>query len=139
MAEHKRGNNETGHENAPRFVTYALIILTGALIYLCVSFYREFSQLPRLQIPANRLGWIFPFRRRLPLAQSDVSMIQSWMTFDYINRVFNIPADYLRTALHVSDSAYPRIPLSRYAKNHAVDPAAFLDQVKNAVRARFAP
>jgi hypothetical protein len=127
------------HGHHSRYVTYGLILLGIAFILLCVSFYEEFNQLRHLQILRFQQGWISAFRSRAPLTQDDVSMIQPWMTFDYVNRVFNIPPDYLKTALHVSDAAYPRISLSHYAKSHAINSAVFVEQVKTALRAHFAP
>lgn len=64
------------------------------------------------------------------LAPSD---IQSWMTFGYINFVFELPTDYLKTAADISDPRYPNIQIARYARMHTVDVNEILANVKQAV------
>jgi hypothetical protein len=71
------------------------------------------------------------------LNAQNVDLISSWMTFDYVNKIFNLPADYLKSALAISDAGYPRIPISRYEKNHKLDAVQFLAEVKNTVADYF--
>jgi len=43
-------------------------------------------------------------------------VIAPWMTFDYINVIFSLPPDYLKTALLITDPTYPNLRIERYAK-----------------------
>jgi len=72
------------------------------------------------------------------LTGKNTDLISAWMTFDYINRIFALPADYMRTALAISDAGYPRMSISRYAKNHKLDQNEFLTEVQKTVANYFA-
>ena len=63
--------------------------------------------------------------------------IQPWMTFNYINVVFRLPADYLRTELKLTDPNYPRISIGRYAKRNKLNAEELFNSVKAAVDARI--
>src|ERR1035437_6268606 len=49
-----------------------------------------------------------------------LAQLASWMTFDYINVVFGIPPDYLKTNLNITDPGYPNIRIDRYAKHNGI-------------------
>jgi hypothetical protein len=67
----------------------------------------------------------------LPLAD-----IQPWMTFDYLNHVFNLPPEYLRQSLNISDPAYPRLQIGHYTREKKIDTTVFLNAVRQAIRNR---
>jgi hypothetical protein len=71
--------------------------------------------------------------RRPPFQRPDATRIQSWMTFEYLDRVFGMPPDYLKDALDVADARYPRVSIRRYARDAKIDEAAALARVKRAV------
>ena len=71
------------------------------------------------------------------LTDKNVDLIASWMTFDYINKIFALPADYLKNALAISDTGYPRVSVSKYAKVHKLDQAGFLAEVQKSVASYF--
>lgn len=71
------------------------------------------------------------------LTDKNTDLISQWMTFDYVNRIFNLPADYLKNTLAISDTNYPRIPISRYEKDHKLDTTQFLAEVKKTVADYF--
>jgi hypothetical protein len=52
---------------------------------------------------------------RRPRATVQAQQIQSWMTFRYINYVFNLPVDYLSGKLNIKNSGYPNITIVQYA------------------------
>ncbi|MDD2565782.1 MAG: hypothetical protein PHZ26_04400 [Candidatus Gracilibacteria bacterium] len=64
---------------------------------------------------------------------NDVNFIESWMTFKYINVIFKIPEEYLKTKLYIVDKKYPNIPLGKYARNSKIENTIFLNQVKELV------
>lgn len=124
------------HQNFKRPINRALIAISvlGALLLAALvwfgsdvfSLYRKGDITPAFQRMHHRTGI-----RPLPIA----SEIQGWMTFRYINYVFNLPANYLDSKLNISDPHYPNITLNKYAGAHALGQAAFLLSVKNAVEA----
>jgi len=65
---------------------------------------------------------------------ADVDYIDVWMTFQYINFVFDIPEDYLKGALHIKDPHYPNLPIGRYMKSNNLDKSVWLEEVKRMVR-----
>lgn len=61
------------------------------------------------------------------------SEIQPWMTFSYLNFVFKLPVSYLQNTLHISDTRYPNIQISRYARMNHLNLSQFLNAVQQAV------
>ena len=117
-----------------RYIKYLLIILVVVFIALAVFFVIRFRSLHRQQIMhiwESHISQIL--QRRAPLPTSDTGVIRSWMTFDYINKLFNLPTDYLKTKLNVSDPNYPQITVYGYAKKEKIDQTTFIDKVINAV------
>jgi len=59
--------------------------------------------------------------------------IQSWMTFSYLNFVFKLPKDYLRTTLNINTSKYPNISIQKYTKLSNLDTNNFISQLKESI------
>lgn len=47
--------------------------------------------------------------------------ISQWMTFDYINKVFNLPNEYLKIELNINDTSYPFITVKHYSIKENLD------------------
>jgi len=118
------------------------------VIVLCIAIFFSFSFSVREYMRIHRSNIIAMYRQQITqkiirnhgtLTEKNVDLISSWMTFEYINRIFALPADYLKNSLAISDVQYPRIPISRYAKNHKLDETQFIAQIKMAVGAYFLP
>ncbi len=127
---------EPNHRNQrlARQVKYTLIILAIILAVLVVFFVLQYRALRRAQIMNAREFFIASFvKYHGPLTASDVGLIRSWMTFDYLDKIFNLPPDYLRTRLSIADPHYPQLSLGGYARSRSLDPTAFLNQVEIAV------
>ena len=75
-----------------------------------------------------------PLHSPQPLGIGDAGTIQSWMTFDYINKVYHLPENYLQTTFGVSDSQYPALTLQMYALGKGINPVLFDSTVQSAVR-----
>lgn len=75
----------------------------------------------------------FQTHRRKPVSSNDVRYITSWMTFDYITKVFNLPDIYLKESLAVDDARYPFLTLSDYSKKINTSDGIFVDLVKKSV------
>ena len=98
-------------ERAIRVTLIVLSITTAILLAFLVRDYRT-THRPYFS------------RTHAPLTASDVSIIQSWMTLDYVNRIFALPPDMLKTTLSITDARYPRMPV-----------ATLLQRTKDAVQA----
>ena len=59
--------------------------------------------------------------------------IGEWMTFSYINQIFNLSPDYLSTALTIQDTRYPHLTISQYEKAKNLNDTDFLKQVQGSV------
>jgi hypothetical protein len=117
-----------------------LIFLALVLIILIVQLWRQYTFIQRAQTMQVLRGHISQevqqltaLRQRGPLTAADVSYIQAWMTFDYINTAFNIPPSYLSNYVH--SSLYPHLSISHYARETATSSAALITDVAGAVRA----
>ena len=113
---------------------YLLVLVVSMLLLILalVFFYKPFY----LYRPAHRF-WSTHSHRTLGV--NDVNMIQPWMTFNYINKVFRLPVDYLKNTLDISDSHYPNIPLEDYAEKEKTKTADFTTKVQEAVHSYLTP
>jgi hypothetical protein len=59
------------------------------------------------------------------------------MTFDYIDRAFALPAQYLQSSLNITDSRYPRLTIAEYAQDAKTSQSATLMSVQNAIRSYY--
>ncbi len=113
---------------------YLLVLVVSMLLLILalVFFYKPFY----LYRPAHRF-WSTHSHRTLGV--NNVNMIQSWMTFSYINKVFKLPTNYLKNTLNISDSRYPNIPLEDYAEKAKIKTADFTTKVQDAVHSYLTP
>ena len=117
------------------YIKYAIIFLAILLLVLCFFLVREYTALRRAQIiSARELQLSALFKANGPLTASDVTIIRSWMTFDYINKLFNIPSDYLKNTLSISDSSYPQLSLYSYANYQHVNVTTVVSEVESSTR-----
>ena len=85
-------------------------------------------------VEINRPINIQSVHRREPWGVNDLSRVQGWLTFDYLNFVFRLPPTYLESKLPASDNRYPNISIDHYADRHALGHPQFLVIVKSAIR-----
>ena len=65
---------------------------------------------------------------------SDIQYIDAWMTFAYVNFIFDIPESYLKDWLRIDDKNYPNLIIRRYAKSRKLDKAGLVNEIKKLVR-----
>ena len=122
-------------DGARRYIKYAIIILVVALVLLGVFLVGEYRSLRKAQIiSARELQLSAILKNHGPLTASDINIIRPWMTFDYINKLFNLPPDYLKTQLSISDVRYPQLSLSGYANYIHLNIATFTSEVTSTLR-----
>lgn len=110
-------------------IKFYFLILGGSIMILILAlvfFYKPIY----LYRPAHRF-WLSHLHRTLTI--NDTNSIRSWMTFDYINKAFKLPVDYLKNTLNISDSRYPNIALEDYAEKEKINKASFTTNVQEAV------
>jgi hypothetical protein len=115
---------EPSSNRAERYIRYTLIILGAFLVVFLVFLIAQYQVLRREQIAARHHG---------PLPVADANFIRPWMTFDYVNKLFMLPPDYLQMQLHITDRRYPRITLSSYASSNHLVQSVFVAEVEYAV------
>jgi hypothetical protein len=121
--------------------SYLKIILAIAaviLFVLCVLLVQEYHHLRRLDYIAAHGSVLRALRAHEPLGVNDAGSIQTWMTFDYVNHLFALPAQYLQTDLAITDSRYPHLTIAEYAEDQHLEQSTFLAQVQNAIRSYLA-
>ena len=117
------------------YIKYAIIFLVILLLVLCIFFVRDYISLRRAQIvSARELQLSALFKAHGPLTASDVTVIRPWMTFDYINKLFNIPPEYLKNALSISDPSYPKLSLYGYANHQHANITIVVSDVESSTR-----
>ena len=124
-------------ERMEKYLKIITGIAVAVLIVLCGLLVREYQHLRRIDSFAARGSFLAALRAHGPVNGSDAGSVQTWMTFDYINHLFSLPPEYLRTSLTVTDSRYPRLTITAYAVSQHIERSVFLVQVQNAIRAYF--
>jgi len=122
-------------------LTAVLLGLVCLLLVLCGVLFWRYRRSPHAHF-GNPYQAIMASlaRKHVSLGVADIdTVVQPWATFDYINTLFKLPPAYLQTQLSITDSHYPRVHLSRYAKSKNIDANVFLAQVKEAIRSYLAP
>jgi hypothetical protein len=113
-----------------------IVLLLVVLLCLLTSLVRQYRQIQHLDYiqTARSQHSLNAIHGNGPVNVKDTSQIQTWMTFDYVNHVFNISPDYLKKHLFITDTKYPRITISQYAKNVGIDKTIALQQVQQFVK-----
>ena len=119
---------------AHKYVLAVMVILLAVLVYLCFLLVHEYKDIRATEVSRGH-SFQLAHRTVRTLTAADTKNITSWMTFDFINRVFHVPADYLQNTLQITDIKYPGISLGVYARNHALDEVTFMGQVQTEVAA----
>ncbi len=118
-----------------RYIRYALIIFAVVLLALVVFFVAQYESLRRAQlINARHFEMSQLLAHHAPLPTSDAgTVVRSWMTFQYLNKIFALPTDYLKTQLQISSASYPRLTISSYVKTANFNEATFISRVDAAI------
>lgn len=121
-------------KNEKPYIKYTLVILGIIFIVLLFFMAREIRHLNHSEIISAREIHISNIlKSHGPLTESDIGIVASWMTFDYVNKLFAIPPTYLETTFEISNSRYPQISLSGYARSKGVSSAFVVGKVESAL------
>lgn len=119
---------------ANRHIPFVLVLLILILLVLIMTFIKEYEGVKKLETLSPHETFASILKHRGPFTANDVPLIQGWMTFDYVNKIFGLSSNELETNLGITDTSYPRETLFRYAERHHVNTAVFVDEVQGAVR-----
>ena len=67
----------------------------------------------------------------------DPMKIEPWMTFKYVNVVFELRDDVLKNALKIDDASYPNLPIGKYVKKTGANRDEFLKSLRETVKANW--
>ncbi|MBM3271735.1 hypothetical protein FJY94_00390 [Candidatus Kaiserbacteria bacterium] len=107
-----------------------LAALTGILVLLTIMLWREYRSIPPLSA-GKRTEWVGARHGGSLSVPTDV--LRPWMTFEYVNRIFALPPEYLRKVLGIDDTRYPRMSVASYAKHTGLSPEAVIDRIADAI------
>ena len=119
-----------------KIIFAAMVAVVIVLFALLISEYQHIQQLENINAHDSLFAALHGHGT---LSISQASLVQPWMTFDYINHLFTLPPTYLQTTLGIKDSRYPRLTLHEYAEDAGLNEAVFLAKAQNAVRSYTAP
>jgi heme/copper-type cytochrome/quinol oxidase subunit 2 len=130
----KHPENPRNHRTE-RYIRYTLTILAVLLLLLVVFFVAQYESLRRAQIISMRQFHVSQLlERHAPISVTSASVVRSWMTFDYINRLFALPPDYLKNNVPITDLQYPKLTISSYVKKNGLNQTTFLDELDATIR-----
>lgn len=119
--------------HSDRYIYLVMAVLAIVLVVLFAALIKQYIDLRQAQILNDRAVHLSFTGRRIPLPTDRAGLVQPWMTFDYVNRIFGLPPQYLVSALKIDSTAYPRVPLYEYAEKRGLSPTVFTKDVQNAV------
>jgi len=130
----------TSDRKRHQHITYAVIFLAIVLAVLLIFFVRDYMRLRKAHLIGIReILLMTAINNRGPVTAADISFVSPWMTFGYLNQLFDLPPDYLQSELKISDPEYPNLSLASYASRDHIALAMFMGQVTAALENHFAP
>ncbi len=117
------------------FFILAIIGLTLFASHMIIISYRDLQEIGVFEVSSSprAMPRLSPRRQRFTPTPSDVDLIQGWMTIAYINRMYGLPADYLKTQLNLTNPKYPNIVIEDIAKQKKMTTNALVEQLKQRV------
>ena len=114
----------------------AIVIgLVALLVVLSLFLLGQYFALRRASlISAHELWLSTVLHEHGPITANDVSFIRSWMTFDYVNKLFGLPPGYLEDRLSITDPRYPQMSLGSYASHNHIDLADLTSELDAAIK-----
>ncbi|MDB5238122.1 MAG: hypothetical protein JWM46_392 [Candidatus Kaiserbacteria bacterium] len=107
-------------------LTLLCLILLAASAYL---FFNDALAMRRAGFLSGPRGW---HQARTPETAPTATGIRAWMTFDFINDIFDLPPDYLKNTLSIRAAAYPKLTVAQAAKLEGIPQDEFLLKVQAA-------
>lgn len=110
----------------------ALLLLSLLLLLSWLSV-QEYQYLHTRDAIGSYHNIVKNFNTHKVMSIIDIKSIRIWMTFRYINSIFNLPPSYLKDKLKISNPKYPDVSLGTYSKSQKINPNILLDSVKKLI------
>jgi hypothetical protein len=110
-------------------ILWSLLVFTVLLMVFLVKTYQLKNKPHLLSLQES-----IRTHRRKPPTVNDLTYLSSWMTFDYINKLFNLPETYLEQSLQVNDPKYPFLTVEQYAKKTNINTVVVIENIQKYVR-----
>jgi len=129
--------NDSPSKKAHHILKVALGVALAAIVILSILLIRQYQHVRRMGYVGRYQSLFSSLHGSGPLTAAYASSTEAWMTFDYINRAFAMPPQYLKTTLEITDSRYPRLTIAKYAQSVGLSQAVATQKVQDAIRAFF--
>jgi len=117
--------------NPKEFTRNEIILFTSAVIVFLLSL----LFLVYIYKNLSRYGFFGPPPgNHLHQKQIIADNIRDWMTFRYVNNSFNLPSEYLKSGLNITNKKYPDITIGQWAKESKQDKNTLLEQIKKLIQ-----
>ncbi len=115
------------------WIIAGLGILLALLLFVLLLQYESLRQDEAIR--ARTEWFVNALRDRTGSAAASAATIQSWMTFDYLDRAFGLPQTYLQERLAITDPRYPKLTIGEFAEDNHAAASSTLNAVRAAVEA----
>ena len=113
-----------------RIIIGILIICLGIASFLL---WRQYTIIRHSDTVQQQRIHLNDIRHRGPLTATDVHYIDTWMTFEYISMIYNVPQQYLKTALSIQDPLFPHLSINHYARDIHGDSSIIISDTQRVV------
>ncbi len=113
-----------------------LVVSFSWAILSAFMFFSDYERLHRGGFLPGPHSWGPQTRNHVP-SEKDVERLKPWVTFAFVNKVFKLPPEFLKEALHITDTKYPNLTVEAVAKSQHVDSAILLQTLKTTLSARM--
>jgi len=122
-----------GNKTDKKFLGIIIVLLTVFLLGLCVFLVTGVRRVDRESSISSFRTFLAARRVRGPLPLTEAEVIRPWMTFDYINQLFNLPKNYLKSNINITDSRYPNLSITELSESLSTSSISVLAEVESAV------
>ena len=120
-----------------KILAVLIVVFVIIAVFLSVSLVMDISRLHR-EGNFGRPNITHNFLQNTGVAPvPKVHLIAAWMTFNYVNKSFNLPKDYLKTELGIKSKAYPNLTIAKAAAENKVSTINYLTTLRETVLLYF--
>ena len=111
------------------FAAVALLIIFLFCLVVALSIHQVMSR-------KGHISWKYyaGTHRYKAVTTADIAYISPWMTFDYINKIFDLPPRYLEEILQINNSKYPLLTVQKYSKNANRNSTVVTENIRTAIK-----
>lgn len=110
-----------------------IIIILWFIAFFSIKISKEFHKIWDIRMHNSISDILDKNKKEHRISVSDVNYIQPWMTFKYINFIFDLPPTYLKEKLKIENWNFPDMSIGMYARFKKLDKTTATQEVKSAV------